>query len=163
MERITEVLDVTAEPEEESGLVEIAKGTKEVTNKELAAYAKATGVQLVRLKAIKKKAVLGQLVDKLGAAQIGTALVMESPEMIQDAIKQCDAMMGDYAHDPDVVGGLMKAKVSLIDLLVKAGQTLIKSKKDAGADMPQVAPLNSPFPAGIAIQVNNLAPSDTKN
>lgn len=154
MERVVEVLDVTAEPEEEAGAVEIARGTKEVTKAELAEYAKATGVTLVKLRSIKKKSVLGQLIDKLGAAQIGTALVMESPDMIQDAIKQCDSMMGDYAHEPDVMAQLMKAKVSLIDLLMKAGQTLIKSKKDAGADMPTAAPLNQPFPAGAPVQIN---------
>jgi hypothetical protein len=147
------ILDVLAEPQSDPMPVAINRNPRMIGNKELAEYAKETGVKLVKLKAIKKKALLGELIEKLGAAQYGTAVIFESPEMIQDAIKQCEKMMDDYPHEPDVMAQLMKAKVSLIDLHVKAGQALVKAKKDA-AEAPQVAPQQMAFPAGQPVQVN---------
>lgn len=155
------ILDVTAEATEAPLTVEISKGPKMLGNKELEEYSRLTGVKVVKLKEIKKKAILGELIEKLGAAQYGTAILFESPEMITDALKQCDEMIETYRGEPEVAAGLMKAKVALIDLQVKAGQALIKSKKDAAVG-PEVTQLRPSFPAGIAIQVNTVAKPDTQ-
>lgn len=168
MEGADPVLDVLAEPSTVAGAVEISRGPRMIGNKELAEYAKATGVKLVKLKMLKKKALLGELIEKLGAAQYGTAILFESPDMIDDAIKQCNSMIDEYRGEPEVAAQLLKAKVALIDLQVKAGQALIKSKRDAGeVVMPSAAqqipfPPHQPVPVQVNLQLNQLASEKDK-
>jgi hypothetical protein len=154
------LLDVTGPKPGTPDQVRILTGPRDITQKELADYAKATGVKLVKLKAIKKRAILGELIDRLGTPQQGMAIIIDGPEKITSAVEQIDGLIDDYRHDPKAVAQLIKAKASLIAELMKVGQTLITSKKDSTV-APDVTPQRQPFPAGspvtLAVQVNNVA------
>ncbi len=146
-------------------VVEINDGPKSLTEAQLREYAKATGVKLVKLKELRKRNILGDLVQKLGAAKHGSWMLVESEDMILDGIKQIDKAIDDYQHDAQAIATLMKTRAALVDLWLKAAQAHIKSRKDGGAESSSEKPQQMPFPPASPVQTNiqvNVVGSDQK-
>lgn len=139
---------------EPAGEVEVAGGPKMLSDKDLALYAQATGKEVIKIKELAKRSILGELVQKLGAAKVGSSMLVDGEDMIGEGIKLCDQAIGDYAHEPDVVASLIKARLGFVDLWIKSAQAHIKSKKDSGADEPQGKPQNLPPPPLVPVQIN---------
>lgn len=139
---------------EPAGEVDVQRGPKVMPDSELKLYAAATGKNVIKLQDLSKRAVLGDLVQKLGAARVGSSMLIDSEEMIQEGIKLCDNAIADYAHEPDIVASIMKARLGFVDLWVKAAQAHIKSRKDAGLDEPTQKPQNLPPPPLVPVQIN---------
>lgn len=139
---------------EPPGQVELSKGPKDLSEEDLSNYARRTGVDVIKLKDLAKRAAMGDLITHLGAAKIGSSMLGESEAMIKEGIKMCDEMMSEYAHDSKLVGSIMKVRLGFVDLWVKAAQTHIKSRKDAGAEGSEQKPQQVPFPPPAPLQIN---------
>jgi hypothetical protein len=148
------VIESALVPIEPAGEVELVTGPKDLSDSDIEAYAKRTGVTTIKLKALAQRSVMGELVTRLGAAKVGSSMLVDSEEMIKEGIKLCDDMLGEYAHDSKLVGSIMKVRLGFVDLWVKAAQTHIKSRKDAGAEDSDKKPQNTPFPPPPAVTVN---------
>lgn len=139
---------------EPAGEVELSKGPKDLSDSDLHEYARRTGVEVVKLKVLSQRSVMGELVTRLGAAKVGSSMLVDSEEMIKEGIKLCDGLLQEYAHDSKLVGSIMKVRLGFVDLWVKAAQTHIKSRKDAGPEGSEQKPQNTPFPPPAPLQIN---------
>lgn len=139
---------------EPAGEVEVHKGPKVLPDKDLAEYAEATGQSVLKLKEHARSAVLGELAQRLGTDRLGNAMLLNSPDMILEGIRQIDKMIDDYAHEPKVIGSLVKARLGLIEQYGRIAHTLIKSKRDSGPEVPIEKPQNEPPPPLMPVQIN---------
>lgn len=139
---------------EPAGEVEVVKGPKVMADSDLAIYAKFTGKSVIKLKGLSKRATMGELVQKMGAAKVGSSMLIDGEEMIQDGIRICDEAMQSYAHEPDIVAGIIKARLGFVDLWIKSAQAHIKSKRDAGPEDSDSKPHNIPPPPLVPVQIN---------
>lgn len=161
MTHVTSPVDV--EVIEPPGEVEIVTQPKDLSDSDIAEYARRTGVETITVKVLARRSVMGELIQKLGAAKIGSSMLIDSETMIQDGIKICDQMLQDYAHDLKLVGSIMKARLGFTELWVKTAQTHIKSVKDVAVEVPIEKPLVQPFPPPNLSQTNiyvNGVPKD---
>ena len=142
------------EPIEASEKVEIIKGPKELPESIIQEYARATGQSVIRLKDLASRAMLGELVQRLGAARQGSAMFIESEDMIKEGIKLVDNMLQEYAHDPKAVSSLMKTRAAFVDQWLRAAEGHIASKKDSPDDSDGKQQ-NIPPPPLVPIQINN--------
>lgn len=139
---------------EEPGEVTISTGPKDLTDKELEDYAKRTGAEIVVLRALSNRSVMGELVQRLGAAKVGSSMLVDSEKMIKDGITLCDGMISEYAHDSKLVGSIMKVRLGFVDLWVKAASSHIESRKNAGPEGSPEKPQQVPFPPSVPLQIN---------
>lgn len=150
----TQNLDVLAPVSEPAGEVDIIKAPKELSQKDIDSATRALGIKKIKIKELGHRAVIGDLIQRIGAAKQGSYMLLASENMIQEGIKQLDRMLDGYAHEPEVMAQLAKHRVALIDLWIKAAQAHIKSKRDAGTESPAQTPQNVPFPPSSPVQVN---------
>ena len=132
----------------------VVKDKTELSMREIEAYARKTGRSVVKIEALAKRAILGELTERLGGSRVGSAMLIESEDDIRQGIQVCDEFIERFANVPEAVPAIMKVRLGYVDLLVKAAHTHIKSKKDAGPDMSNQPPQNTPFPASVPVQVN---------
>lgn len=150
---------------EEPGRVTIKDKPTGLSRAELNRYAKLTGRNIAAIMKISQKSMLGELAEKLGQANYGSALLLDTEEDIGNAIAQVDKMIDEYPHEPDAVVSLLNIKKGLIELKLRTAHTHIKSKKDSGPDQSQAPPVNIPFPPSVPVQVNiknEISPSQTR-
>lgn len=152
--KVTVINPLAVDKVEPAGEVELVKGPKMLSDSDLELYAEAAGKQVIKIKALAKRSVLGELVQRLGASRVGSSMLVDGEEMIQEGIKLCDNSISDYAHDPDVVASIMKVRLGFVDLWIKSAQSHIKSAKDSGLDKPQEKPQNLPPPPLVPVQIN---------
>lgn len=138
---------------EPAGTVAI-KDKTELSMSEIEAYARKTGRSVVKIEALAKRAIHGDLMERLGGSRVGSAMLIESEDDIRQGIQVCDEFIERFANVPDAVPAIMKVRLGYVDLMIKAAHTHIKSKKDAGPDMSQQPPQNIPFPPSVPVQVN---------
>lgn len=130
------------------------KDKSELSLDEIEAYARKTGRSTMSIHALAKRAILGELTERLGGSRVGSAMLIETEDDIRAGIKVCDDFIERFANVPEAVPSIMKVRLGYVDLLVKAAHTHIKSKKDAGPDMSMQPPQNIPFPPSVPVQVN---------
>lgn len=159
---ISDGLEVSTIPEveaevteiEPAGEVAVINGPKQLSQSDIRAYAKATGKTILTLKDMSRRAVLGDLVQKLGAAKMGSSMLIDSEKMIKDGIEQCDEMMETFKHIPEIVTMVVKCRLGFVDLWVRVAQAHIKSRKDYGPDISDMKPLAMAFPPAATVQNN---------
>jgi hypothetical protein len=96
---------------EPPGEVELSKGPKDLTDSDIAEYARRTGVDVIKLKDLTRRSVMGELVTRLGAAKVGSSMLVDSEGMIKEGIAMCDNLLSEYAHDSKLVGSIMKVRL----------------------------------------------------
>lgn len=158
---------ILAEPVEElslepAGDVKIAKLPKDISNSEIEHYAKLTGQTAVKLKELAKRAMLGDLVQRIGAARLGSSMLVDSEDMIKKGIELCDDWISDYAHDPKAVSSILKTRAMLVDMWIKAAQAHVESQKITSPDDSEGKPQNTPPPPLVPVQINISSNGDTK-
>lgn len=139
---------------EPAGEVELSNGPKELSEEDLESYSRRTGVKVIEIKELAKQAAMGDLITHLGASKLGSSSLIKSEGMIKEGIAMCDNLMAEYAHDSKLVGSIMKVRLGFVDLWVRAAQTMIKSRKDAGVEGSEQKPLQTPFPPPQPLQIN---------
>jgi hypothetical protein len=155
MDGKTIVIDPLAIKElEPAGEVELSKGPKDLSEEDISGYAKRTGVDVIKIKDLARRSSMGELVARLGAAKVGSSMLVDSEAMIKEGIEMCDNLLSEYAHDSKLVGSIMKVRLGFVDLWVKAAQTHIKSRKDAGPEGSEQKPQQTPFPPPAPLQIN---------
>lgn len=133
--------------------VDIIKGPKELPDDIIQEYARATGREVVKLRALSRSAIMGDLAEKMGAHKIGISLLIDSPDMLKDGMKSCDDLVEAYAHDPKAVASIIKSKCQMMDLYIKTGESLISSHKNRPEE-PSEKPQNTPPPPLVPVQIN---------
>lgn len=139
---------------EPAGEVELHPGPKDLQESDLKEYAERTGVTVIKLKGLQKRAIMGELVQRLGALRVGSSMLIESEEMIRDGITICDQLLKEYAHEPILVGAIIKTRLGFVQEWGKTAKAHISSRKDAGIEDSDKTPQNIPFPPATAVQNN---------
>lgn len=139
---------------EPAGEVEVQKGPKPMADKDIQAYAEMTGQTVLKIREISQSSILGELMQRIGTEKIGNAMLIKNQEMILDGLRECTSMIGDYAHEPNVVAMLAKVKLGLIGEWNKAAHTFIRSKRDSTSEEPNNIPQNIPPPPLVPVQIN---------
>lgn len=143
--------------------VEISTRPRELTQAQLRDYAQATGKKLVKIKDIGRTAILGELIERLGAARRGAAILVESEDDIAQGIELAKQTLERHQGDPIGAASALRVLLGFVDLKVKTAHTLIRSKKDS-SENSETKPLTTPFPPAAPLQVNiqnNLVGQDS--
>lgn len=120
----------------------------------LAKYAKATGMEVVKLRGLARRAAAGDFIRRLGAVKMGHSMLVDGEEHIARIGKECDAVMEQHGENPDVVAVVLKAKVALAELWVKiAGSHMDGGKRTTSEDSNE-KPQNLPPPPLMPVQIN---------
>jgi hypothetical protein len=133
--------------------VEIVTALKPITDSQLQEYAKATGQKLVKLKGLRQKALLGDLIERFGASKHGVALLLESCEDVADIMALAKDIIQTFPAEYEAQVGAVKALTSLVELKTKAAHALIKSKRDSAVEDSNMKPQRQPPPPPPALNV----------